>query len=505
MNTPTRRKFLQTLASTSAFAVPGSLRAAAAEISTPPTGPAFPADFAWGTATAAYQIEGAANTDGRGDSIWDVFCRKPGSVFGGNTGEVACDHYHRYRDDVALMKDLGVKAYRFSISWPRVLPEGCGAVNQKGLDFYDRLLDELQKSAITPYCTLFHWDLPQALDEKGGWLNRDIADWFAEYTSVVVGKFKDRIRHWITQNEPQCYIGAGMLDGTHAPGVKLPIPEFLKAAHNSMRAHAASVKAIRAIAPNSSVGYVMSSHIKHPVSNSAADIAAARNATYDVKDKNSWNNTWWLDPVLKGQYPEQGLRLFGSDMPAGYENDLADMHPPVDFIGMNIYSSAPVRAGDDGNPVEVPWPDGYPRTGVDWQQVCPQALYWGPRFIHERYKLPVFITENGCSTRDQIFLDGKVHDPQRIDILHRYLLELRRAIADGIPVKGYFEWSLLDNFEWADGYKQRFGIVYVDYVSQKRIPKDSFHWYKQVIQSNGTSLAGNFVMPVTQVTDSVLR
>ena len=203
MNTPTRRKFLQTLASTTALAVPGSLRAAAAQTSAPPTGPAFPADFVWGTATAAYQIEGAANIDGRGESIWDVFCRKPGVVFGGNTGEVACDHYHRYREDVALMKELGVKAYRFSVSWPRVLPQGRGVVNEKGLDFYDRLLDELLKAGITPYCTLFHWDLPEAIYQKGGWLNRDIADWFADYTSVVVGKFKDRISHWITQNEPQ--------------------------------------------------------------------------------------------------------------------------------------------------------------------------------------------------------------------------------------------------------------------------------------------------------------
>jgi beta-glucosidase len=501
-----RRNFLKTSVASTIAMTTSHRHATAGETATPKnlstTG--FPADFIWGTATAAYQIEGAANIDGRGESIWDVFCRKPGAVFGGNTGDVACDHYHRYREDVALMKQLGVKAYRFSVAWPRVLPQGTGTVNQKGLDFYDRLLDEVLKAGVTPYCTLFHWDLPEAIYQKGGWLHRDIAGWFADYTSVVVGKFKDRIGHWITQNEPQVYIGAGMLDGTHAPGTTLPMPEFLKAAHNSMRAHASSVRAIRALAPQASIGYAMSSHIKHPVTHSEADIAAARKATYGVKDKNSWNNTWWLDPVFKGEYPESGLRLFGTDMPAGYENDLAEMHPPVDFIGMNIYTSAPVRAGKDGEPEEVKWPDGYPRTGVDWQQVVPQALYWGPRFIHERYQLPIFITENGCSTRDQIFLDGKVHDPQRIDIMHRYLLELRRAITDGVPVKGYFEWSLLDNFEWADGYKQRFGIVYVDYPTQKRIPKDSFHWYQEVIRSNGVSLTENFAMPVDQVTVSAL-
>jgi beta-glucosidase len=495
---------MKNLATTATVAIPGAMHLARAGEAVARSGTAFPADFVWGAATAAYQIEGAVKEDGRGESIWDVFCRKPGAVWGGNAGDVACDHYHRYREDVALLKQLGAKAYRFSVAWPRVLPLGKGAVNAKGLAFYDRLLDEMLSAGVTPYCTLFHWDLPEALYREGGWLNRDIAGWFADYAAVVVGKFKDRIGHWITQNEPQVYIGAGMLDGGHAPGIRLPVSEFLKAAHNSMRAHAAAVRAIRALAPESSVGYVMSSHIKHPVTDSVADIAAARKATYDITVKNSWNNTWWLDPVIKGAYPEVGLRLFGPDMPSGYENDLAEMHPPLDFIGMNIYTSAPVRAGKDGEPETVKWPDGYPRTGVDWQEVAPQSLYWGPRFMHERYQLPIYLTENGCSTRDQIYLDGKVHDPQRIDILHRYLLELRRAIADGVPVKGYFEWSLLDNFEWAEGYKQRFGIVYVDYPTQKRIPKDSFHWYREVIRTNGASLAGNFAMPVDQVTAYVV-
>jgi beta-glucosidase len=507
MNRHTRRDFLKLGVTSAAIAaMPMAVKAEAVRKHTARNSTKFPADFVWGTATAAYQIEGAWNVDGRGLSIWDVFCRKSGAVWGGNTGELACDHYHRYPEDVALMKELGVKAYRFSVSWSRVLPQGRGAVNEQGMDFYDRLLDELLGAGITPYCTLFHWDLPEAIQQQGGWLNRDIADWFADYTKLVVSRFSDRIQNWITQNEPQVYIGAGLLDGGHAPGLKLKIPDFLQAAHNSLRAHARSVQAIRAQAKTArpQVGYVMAMMCKHPVSNRPEDIEAARFATFDIREKNSWNNSWWLDPVLTGSYPKAGLDLFGADMPKGYERDLAEMKQPVDFLGLNIYWSQPIKADAAGKPEIVPWPDGYPRTGVDWQTVVPQSLYWGPRYIYEKYQLPVYITENGCSTRDQIFLDGKVHDPQRIDLLNRYLLELQRAVAEGIPVKGYFAWSLLDNFEWADGYKQRFGLVYVDFPTQKRIPKDSFAWYQQVVHSNGKSLASEFTMPVTQVTASPL-
>jgi beta-glucosidase len=464
-------------------------------------GAAFPAAFLWGTATAAYQIEGAAREDGRGPSVWDLFCRKPGAVFEGHTGDVACDHYHRWREDLALLQGLGTNAYRFSVSWTRVLPEGAGTVNQRGLDFYDRLVDALLAARITPMCTLFHWDFPQALYLRGGWRNRDVAGWFADYTTVVARRLSDRVRLWATQNEPQVFMSAGHLEGRHAPGDRLPMGEFLVAAHNSLRAHGRAVQALRATARAApSIGYVTAFGASEPASETAADREAARQAQWAVRARNGWNQSWWLDPVLLGRYPEDGLRLFGKDMPAVPPGDLAEIQQPLDFLGLNIYSAQVWRAGRDGAPEVLPVPPGYPRSAVDWQPLRPAALYHGPRMAHERYRIPIHITESGLSTRDQLFLDGKVHDPQRIDYLHRVLLELRRAIADGADVRGYFAWSLLDNFEWADGYKQRFGLVYVDYPTGTRVPKDSYHWYRKVIGSRGRALAGPSVVPATQMT-----
>ncbi len=467
---------------------------------------AFPKTFAWGVATAAYQIEGAAAEDGKGPSVWDVFCKKPGAVFEGHTGDVACDHYHRYKEDVALMKRLGVSSYRFSISWPRVLPEGTGTPNPKGFDFYNRLLDELQGAGIAPLCTLFHWDFPQALYKRGGWLNRDVAGWFADYAGLVADKLGDRIKDWVTQNEPQCFIGMALRDGVHAPGDKLKDPDYLTAAHNGMRAHAKAVQALRARTKGDGkgvrIGYVLSAQLTQPATEKAEDVEAARWANFAVRDRNQWNNSWWTDPVLLGRYPEDGVKLYGKDMPAFKAGDLDEMKEPLDFLGLNIYKADMWRRGDDGKPVAVSLPPGYPRSAVDWQSITPAALYWGPRFFHERYRLPLSITENGLSTRDQVFLDGKVHDPQRIDYMHRALLELGRAVKDGVPVTGYYAWSLLDNFEWSDGYKQRFGLTYVDYQTQRRIPKDSFDWYRRVIASGGGSLSGKTVLPANQVTDA---
>jgi beta-glucosidase len=427
-------------------------------------------------------------------------------VFEGHTGDVADDHYHRYKEDVALMKRLGVGAYRFSVSWSRVLPAGAGAVNEKGFDFYKRLLDELDKNKITPAVTLFHWDYPQALYDKGGWLNRDSAAWFGDYATLVVQRLGDRVKTWITQNEPQCYIGLGMLDGTHAPGVKLPFPKFLEAAHNSMRAHAKAVQAIRAAtktAADTKIGYTLAMQVTHPADPANADdVEAARRAFSRNDGRTTWSNSFWMDPVLLGKYPEDGQKLFGADMPKGFAADLAEMKQPIDFVGLNIYTSSP-WTHKDGKPVMLPTPPGYPRSAVDWQPIVPQALYWGPKFAYERYQLPIFITENGLSTRDQVFLDGKVHDPQRVDYLHRVLPELARAIGDGVPVRGYYHWSMMDNFEWADGYKQRFGLVYVDYQTQKRIPKDSFDAYRAIIASNGKNVLGRkTAQPVTVVTAS---
>jgi beta-glucosidase len=463
-------------------------------------GDLFPKDFAWGAATASYQIEGAAHEDGKGLSIWDVFCKKKGAVFEGHTGDVACDHYHRYKEDFALLKQLGAKAYRFSVSWPRILPAGVGAVNQKGVDFYNRLVDEILRNDIKPMCTVFHWDYPQDLYARGGWLNRDSADWFAEYTAVIADKLGDRVKVWATQNEPQCYIGLALLDGVHAPGDKLKFPEYLTAAHNSMRAHGKAVQALRAHVKGAKIGYVLAAQITQPATETPGDIEAARQAIFAVNNRGEWCNAWWTDPVIFGKYPEDGVAFFGKDMPKFKASDLDEMKQPLDWLGLNIYKADTYKKGADGKAEVVPFPPGYPRSGVDWQPITPAALYWGPRFFWDRYKVPITITENGLSTRDQVFLDGKVHDPQRIDYMHRVLVELSRAIKDGVPVNGYYAWSLMDNFEWADGYKQRFGMIYVDYTNLKRIPKDSYEWYRKVIATNGRSLLDRGTMPIEQVT-----
>jgi beta-glucosidase len=466
-------------------------------------GAPFPKDFVWGTATAAYQVEGAAAEDGKGPSVWDVFSKKKGATFEGQTGDVACDHYHRFKQDIALMKALGARSYRFSVSWPRVLPAGVGASSPKGLDFYSRLLDELHKNAIEPLCTIFHWDYPQALYQKGGWLNRDSASWFAEYTTLLADKFSDRIKVWATQNEPQCFIGLGLLDGVHAPGDKLKFSQYLSAAHNAMRGHAKAVQVLRARAKDgkaTKIGYVISTQVAQPATENPDDVEAARGAIFAVGGRTQWNNTWWVDPVLLGKYPEEGVAVAGADMPKFKPSDLDEMKQPLDYLGLNIYKADTYQRGADGKPEQIPVPPGYPRAGSDWQPITPACMYWGPRFFYDRYQLPMSITENGLATRDQVFLDGKVHDPQRIDFMQRYLLELSRAIKEGVPVTSYYAWSLLDNFEWADGYKQRFGLVYVDFQSQKRVPKDSFDWYRKVIASGGRSLLGKSAVPVARVT-----
>ena len=448
----------------------------------------FSKDFVWGAAASSYQIEGAAREDGKGLSVWDVFCQKEGAIWGGQSGDVACDHYHKYKEDVALMKQIGLRAYRLSISWPRVMPEGTGAVNSKGLDFYDKLIDELLAAGIAPYVTLFHWDYPNELYGRGGWLNQDSSDWFAEYTGVVVEKLGDRVKHWMTLNEPQCFIGLGHQNGIHAPGDELTIAEVLAAGHNALLAHGKAVQMIRAHSKvECKIGFAPVGLVNTPATDSREDVEAARQATFSITGKNCWNNTWWTDPAFFGQYPEDGLELFGSDVPAMRDSDMKTICQPLDFFGVNIYLGMPSRAGKEGKAEGVPLPLGYAMTSMRWP-VTPEALYWGPRFFWERYKLPIFITENGMSNIDWVSLDGKVHDPQRIDFLKRYLLELQKASEDGVDIGGYFQWSILDNFEWARGYKERFGLVYVDYPTQKRVLKDSAYWYKDVIASNGATL-----------------
>ncbi|MGY8827099.1 MAG: GH1 family beta-glucosidase [Candidatus Latescibacterota bacterium] len=451
----------------------------------------FPEGFVWGAAAASYQIEGGAFDDGKGLSVWDMMCRQKGRVYGGHTGEVAIDHYHRYKEDVALMKEMGLMAYRLSISWPRVLPEGVGSVNEAGLAFYDRLIDELLAAEITPYVTLFHWDFPHDLYCRGGWLNPQSPEWFAEYSEVVVDKLSDRVQNWMTLNEPQCFIGLSLQEGIHAPGDKLGLEEVLLAGHHALLAHGRSVQVIRARAKaDPVVGYAPTGTIVSPADeDDPENVEAARRAMYAVNNKNCWNISWWSDPVILGHYPEDGLSTYGSAVPKIKESDFDIMCQPLDFYGTNTYNGWTIGRNEQGKFRQVERPAGHPVCGNKWP-VTPEALYWGPRFYHERYGLPIIIMENGLSSQDWVSLDGKVHDPQRIDFTQRYLLEFERAGEDGVPIEGYFHWSAFDNFEWAEGYKERFGLIYVDYQTQERILKDSAHWYRTVIESNGGVLGG---------------
>jgi beta-glucosidase len=477
-----RRRFVQLVSGASVAA--SSVRAEDRVTSANDGDLAFPKGFIWGAATAAYQIEGAAAEDGRGPSVWDVFSKQPGAVWRGNTGDVACDHYHRYREDIGLMKGIGLQAYRMSMSWSRVIPEGTGRINEKGFDFYQRVVDELLKTGIQPWITLYHWDLPQALQEKGGWLSGDSPKWFEEYTRAVMGKLSDRVSHWITFNEPQVFIELGYRKGEHAPGLRLSNKEVLLAAHHVLLAHGRAVSAIRETAKTKpSIGWVLAHGPGCPASEAAVDIEAARRMTLSTEN-NLWGAAWWTDPIVFGRYPEQGLKVFGGDVPSYTSEEMKVIQQPIDFLGLNIYQGYQVRAKADGTPEKTSPPQGPAQTSFRWS-VTPESLRWGPRFLYENYKLPIVITENGMSNCDWVQLDGRVNDPQRIDFLDRYLGAYRQAIADGVDARGYFLWSLLDNYEWAEGYRERFGIIHVDYQTQKRTPKESSKWYHEVIASHG--------------------
>ena len=448
----------------------------------------FPKKFVWGAAAASYQIEGSAYEDGKGLSIWDVMCKQSGKIWQGHTGEVACNFYFRFLKDIKLMSEIGLKAYRMSISWSRVLAEGTGKVNEKGLDFYDKLINTLLENGIQPWVTLFHWDYPHPLFCRGGWLNRDSSDWFAEYTKLIVDKLSDRVTHWMTQNEPQVYINSGHRTGEHAPGLKLGIKDIHRAIHNSLIAHGKAVQVIRANAKTTpKIGIAPVGITKIPATESTEDIEAAKNCMFSVKKNNFWNNTWYVDPMIFGRYPEDGIMLYEKEMTCVQDGDLEIICQPLDFYGVNIYYAEKIRSNGKRGYESVPEPPGHALTTMDWQ-ITPDALYWGPRFLYERYKLPIVITENGMANTDFVHIDGKVHDPQRIDFLTRYLREYKHAIDDGVEAWGYFLWSIMDNFEWTQGYKQRFGLIYVDYLSQKRVLKDSAYWYKQVIATNGGNL-----------------
>ena len=452
----------------------------------------FRKDFVWGAATASYQVEGAAYEDGKGLNIWDVFCKEDGHVYEHHTGDVACDQYHRYKEDVAIMKELGLKAYRFSVNWARILPEGTGKVNEKGLAYYDNLVNCLIENGIEPYMTLYHWDLPYALHQKGGWLNPQSPEWFYEYAKLMAAHFSDRVSHFFTFNERQCTVGLGYVTGEHAPGLKVGPYDYFSIWHNVLKAHGRGVQAIREAAVRPvEIGMAPCGALYYPATDSKEDIEAARKANFSLPEADiravSWDVAFCADPVFLGQYPEDIMKSFGQYFPKNAEKDLELISQPLDFYGQNMYNAVPVRADENGNPVRVDRYPGFPKTAIQWP-VTPEVLYWAPKFLYERYQKPFYVTENGMSSHDWVSLDGKVHDASRVDFMHRYLREFKKAAADGVDLRGYFAWSLMDNFEWAYGYSERFGMVYVDYQTQKRTVKDSGLFYKNVIASNGEIL-----------------
>ena len=463
----------------------------------------FRNDFIWGSATSAYQIEGGTASDGRSDSVWDTFCRKPGAIRDHSSGKVACEHLKYWKQDIDLMSQIGLQAYRFSISWSRILPNGFGSVNEQGVDFYDRLIDELLEKNIEPFITLFHWDLPEVLAKKGGWLNPDIARWFGEYAGLLSERFSDRVSNWFTINEPQCVIWLGHYTGTKAPGLKLNIKECLIALHHSLLAHGYSVKALRAKSKKViKVGPVHTGSIAYPSENNLSNVSAAFKATFNVfgsdEDKHSyyhwnspvnplWNFAWYADPMFLGNYPEEGVLALGKNMPKYTDEEMAIISEPVDYCGLNLYSGFPVSVDTQLGWVCEKRPLGHPLTAFKWA-VTPEIMYWAPKFFYERYQKPIFITENGMSAHDWINELGEINDSQRIQFLKAYLSELKKAAVEGIPIEGYFLWSLMDNFEWEQGYEERFGIVHVDFETQKRILKDSAKWYSKCISQNGEDL-----------------
>lgn len=446
----------------------------------------FPENFTWGVACASYQCEGAWNEDGKGPNIWDDFCHDLTTrhVYEGHTGDVACDTYHRYKEDVALMKQHNIQAYRFSISWARVIPDGDGAVNEKGLQFYSDLVDELLANGIEPMVTLYHWDLPSALQAKGGWLNRDIVKAFDRYAAIIAECFRGRVKKYMTINEPQCVTVLGYGNGVHAPGWKLSEIEQAKIFHHICLAHSAAMKTIKAIDPETVVGIVPCGRLCYPEKDTPENRDAAYKTSFDLSAGWSWGFTFniVLDSLIFKRYDDSApapVKKFAETIDP---KDWEEMAAP-DFIGINVYQGDMV----DDTGAFVPRYPGFPVTACKWG-VTPEVLRYGPQNLYRRYGLPMYITENGLSCNDRIYKDGMVHDLDRIDFLNKYLLELAKGIEEGAPVKGYLQWSFLDNFEWAEGYNERFGIIYVDYATCERTPKDSARWYAEVIRTNGGSL-----------------
>jgi beta-glucosidase len=438
----------------------------------------FPGDFRWGCATAAYQIEGAVKEDGRGPTNWDVFSHTPGKVFGNQNGDVACDSYHRYADDTQLLKNLGAKTYRMSLAWSRIFPEGRGKANQKGVDHYNRVVDNLLANGIEPYVTMFHWDLPAAL--PGGWQNRDTAKAYADYAGFMAGQLSDRVHHFITVNELRCFTDLGHLQGIHAPGLQLPPAQVNQVRHHGVLAHGLGVQSIRAHAkPGTQVGIADNTTFYVPVIETPEHIAAAQKATREM-------NAMFLTAIMEGRYIDEYLTQEGANAPKVQAGDMAAIGSPLDFVALNIYAPEWARA-DPSSPrgyATIPHIASSPRMASPWLIVGPEVAYWGVRQVGDLWKPKVmYISENGASADDPV-QNGRIDDADRVMYLRNYISQFHRAIADGYPLKGYFLWSLMDNFEWADGYSKRFGIHYVDFATQRRTPKLSAAWYKQVIARN---------------------
>jgi len=447
----------------------------------------FPDGFLWGAATAAYQIEGAPDADGKGPSIWDTFSHTPGKVFHGDTGDVACDSYHRYPEDIAMLQRLGVGAYRFSLSWPRIQPDGRGPANQQGLDYYHRLVDALLDKGITPMITLYHWDLPQALQDKGGWAMRDIAEIFADFAEIAGEALGDRVHRWITLNEPWVVAHVGYRDGRHAPGVTDPA-KAVAANHHLLLAHGRAVRALRAASPSpAQIGITLNLDVARPVSPAAADMAAELEARM---------NGAYLDPLLRGAYPERLTAEFSPAKVPGlvHDGDFDVIRAPMDFLGVNFYAPHYVGIRPDGEPrrgeqligpdVVLVQPEGMPVTAMNWLVDSSSIYELMTRLRDVTDGLPLYITENGSAWYDYVTQDGTVEDYERLEYLRDHLAALHAAIADGVNLRGYFVWSLMDNFEWAEGYAKRFGLVYVDFGTQKRILKRSGEFYARVVRAN---------------------
>jgi len=450
----------------------------------PSGGRAFPPNFLWGSATASYQVEGAVNLDGRGPTIWDTFSHTPGKVANGDTGDVADDFYHRYPQDIAMMKEMGLKSFRFSIAWSRIFPRpafgASGMPNLKGLDFYNRLVDTLLANGIAPFCTLFHWDLPQSLEDQGGWQRRETAESFAEYAGYVAKHLSDRVHNFMTLNEMRSFVELGYRDGVHAPGLKLGRKDVSQISHHACLAHGLGVQAIRANSPaGTQVGLADNATACTPIFDAPEQVAAARKAMRQ-------ENAMFLAPILDGHYDPLYLKRMGADAPHFTDADMTAIGSPLDFVGLNVYPASYVRAAENELGYEmVSEPSTAPRMASPWLYVGPEALYWTPRLVNELWHpKTIYITENGASSDDRLTPDGQILDTDRTMFLRNYLTQLHRAIQEGVPVHGYFCWSLLDNYEWADGYGKRFGIVYVDFKTQKRTPKLSAQFYKATIAKN---------------------